>query len=592
MTDPHGTYTRRLAELRELLEKLGARDRAIANGRLLAAGSGLALAWAAFVAHWLPGFWLLVPLLAFGILAVTHDGVLVRRNEARARAAFYERGLARLEERWAGSGSSGDEFRDPAHPYADDLDLFGRGSLFELLCTARTRAGEETLAAWLRAPAGVDEVRSRQLAVQDLVPRLQLREDLAMAGAGLRSDANPDAVIRWGESAIRLDRPFLRPVALFLTVLGVAAAGFWFASGDWRPLLAAFVIQRLTAARMFDGAGAAARDAEQVARTLGRLAPTLRRLETEQFSAPRLRAIQQCRAPNLAPASVRLARLIRLVAWLQARQNGVFGVIGTLLLWDVHFAAAIERWRAESGAEIRTWIRSVGELEALCSLAAYAYERPEQPFPEVSAGEPRFEAVALAHPLLPRAAVANDVRIGSETRLWIVSGSNMSGKSTLLRAVGVNAVLALAGGPVRAQSLTLTPVALGASLRIQDSLQSGVSHFYAEITRLRQVVDLAGGTPPLLFLLDEILHGTNSHDRSIGAEAVLRSLVQKGAIGFVTTHDLALTRLAEEPALSAVNVHFEDTLLEGAMHFDYRLRAGVVQRSNALALMRAVGLDV
>jgi len=240
------------------------------------------------------------------------------------------------------------------------------------------------------------------------------------------------------------------------------------------------------------------------------------------------------------------------------------------------------------------WLSAVGEFEALCALAAHAYENPDDAYPEVAEDGPCFEGESLGHPLLPRArCVRNDVHLSGETRLLLISGSNMSGKSTLLRTVGINTVLALAGAPVCATRLRVSPLVVGATLRIQDSLQAGRSRFYAEITRLRQLLDLAkAAPPPLLFLLDEILHGTNSHDRRLGAEAVVRSLLDRGAIGLVTTHDLALTHLAEVLARMAVNMHFADQIEGDQITFDYLMRPGVVQHSNALALMRAVGLEV
>jgi DNA mismatch repair ATPase MutS len=209
--------------------------------------------------------------------------------------------------------------------------------------------------------------------------------------------------------------------------------------------------------------------------------------------------------------------------------------------------------------------------------------------------------MALGHPLLPAARIVrNDVLLSAAARLLVVSGSNMSGKSTLLRTVGTNAVLAFAGAPVRAQTLRLSPLAIGATLRIQDSLQEGRSRFYAEITRIRELADVARGPVdgtrgqprPLLFLLDELFHGTNSHDRLVGASGVLRSLIDRGAIGLITTHDLALTAIADNLGAHAANVHFEEWFDAGEMRFDYRLKPGRVTRSNALALMRAVGLEV
>jgi len=293
------------------------------------------------------------------------------------------------------------------------------------------------------------------------------------------------------------------------------------------------------------------------------------------------------------PPSKQIARLKLLIDLLDSRRNMFFALISVILLWPLHCAIAIENWRQKSGPAVAHWLAAVGELEALSSLASYSYERPNDPFPEVIDGEARFEGEGFGHPLLPEARnVRTDLFLSDSPAVLIVSGSNMSGKSTLLRTVGANTILAQAGAPVRALRLRLSPLQVGASIRIQDSLQGGASRFYAEITRLRQIVNLTGGTLPVLFLLDEILHGTNSHDRRIGAEGVVNGLIQRGAIGLVTTHDLALTRIVEELPTQTANVHFEDHLEGGRMTFDYLLRAGVLQRSNALELMRSVGLEV
>jgi DNA mismatch repair ATPase MutS len=262
-------------------------------------------------------------------------------------------------------------------------------------------------------------------------------------------------------------------------------------------------------------------------------------------------------------------------------------------MWRTQIAWHIDQWRAAHGGSIGLWIAAVGELEALLALAAYSAENPADPFPELVAGPGLFEAQELGHPLLnPDLCVRNDVSLGGTVKALLVSGSNMSGKSTLLRTVGINAVLALAGAPVRAKGLRVSPLATGATLRIQDSLLAGRSRFYAEIERVRLLVEISSGDIPLLFLLDELFHGTNSHDRCLGAEALIKGLIDRGAIGLLTTHDLALAAGGERLAPRVENVHFEDRLEEGKMHFDYRMRPGIVQHSNALALMRAIGLDV
>jgi hypothetical protein len=332
---------------------------------------------------------------------------------------------------------------------------------------------------------------------------------------------------------------------------------------------------------------------EMPARDLGVLAGLIGRVEHEQFESPLLRdLIRRVRTEGL-PASRQIARLRRLIEFRDQARNQMFAIVAEPLLWSVHFGFAVERWRQVSGPHLGDWLAAMGEVEALASLAGYAAEHPECVLPELlSEGEPVFEAEGLAHPLLGPGAVPNDVRLGEGMQLLLISGSNMSGKSTLLRAVGLNTVLAWAGAPVRARRLRVSSVAVGASMRLQDNLLEGASRFYAEITRLRQIVDLASADRPLLFLLDELLSGTNSHDRLIGSEAVVRTLVERGAIGMVTTHDLALAHIADELAPRAVNVHFEDHIEDGRIVFDYRMRPGVVQKSNAIELMRSVGLNV
>ena len=290
-------------------------------------------------------------------------------------------------------------------------------------------------------------------------------------------------------------------------------------------------------------------------------------------------------------ASEHVARLERLLTWLDAMRNQLCAPIAFVLLWPIHFAYFLEQWRAEHGPDIGIWLEALGEIEALCALSAYAYENSDDPFPVVREEETMLRARGLGHPLIAgERCVRNDVSLDTSTAVLMVSGSNMSGKSTLLRTVGVNAVLAYTGAPVRAEALELSLFSLGASIRVLDSIQSGESRFYSEIRRLHKIMEMTEGGRPVLFLLDEILHGTNSHDRGIGAAALLKGLVERGAVGLVTTHDLALTDFTEDS--KAVNVHFEDHLEGDALVFDYRLKPGVVQKSNALALMRALGLKV
>jgi hypothetical protein len=591
---PAEEYARRLEGRRTEADALAREDRKIADLRVALFVLALAVLSAGLLAGWFSAWWALLPAVAFAALLIRHDGVIRRRERAERAFRFYEAGVERLTDRWAGRGVSGEGFRDPGHPYAEDLDLFGKGSLFELLCTARTRAGEETLARWLLAPAPPETARARQVAVDDLRPRLDFREEIELLGEEVRAEVRPETVVGWGTAPpVGLRGRGARPAATMLAAITVAAAGAWAAGFGFLPFGVMLLAETALLLSLWGRVQQALHAADEPARELALFSHLLQRVEAAKFEASLLRELQAGLGSDGLSPSASLARLDRLMSMVHAQHNGAFALVGLILLWPVHLAVAIEEWRAAHGKELGAWLAAVGEFEALSALATYAYEHPLDPFPEILDGGSSLEGEGLGHPLIPEAAsVRNDVTLGPERRLLVVSGSNMSGKSTLLRTLGTNTVLALAGAPVRARRLRLSPLAVGASIRTQDSLQEGTSRFYAEITRLRHIVALADGDRPLLFLLDEILHGTNSHDRRIGAEAVVRTLVRKGAVGLVTTHDLALTRIVEDPALRAANVHFQDHLEDGTMVFDYRLRPGVVEKSNALDLMRAVGLEV
>ncbi len=594
---PRDEYERRLGTRGRAAAALAQRDRLLSNWRLAVFALGVALSFAAFGFDLVSGGWLLPVAIVFVALLVAHDRAIRARERADRSVAFYEDGLARLDHEFAGRGEAGERFRDPAHPYAEDLDLFGPGSLFEMLCTVRTHAGEDRLAGWLLAPAEPAAIRARQAAVAELAPRLELREDLALLGEDVRAGLHPEPLRRWGEREVApvLVSRWLPLATTLASALSLAALGAWIFTGAGPiPLLVTASLQAGLASSVRGAVRGVVESVDAPARDLALFAELLARLEREPFESPQLASLRAALETRGVPPSRRIAQLRRRVELLDSRRNQLFAPIGALLHWTTQLACALERWRATCGPAVGRWIEAVGELEALAALGGHAFERPEHVFPEILEGAPRFEGEGLGHPLLPRdRCVTNDVRLGDDgLRVLVVSGSNMSGKSTLLRTVGTNAVLALAGAPVYAGSLRLTPVSVGASIRVSDSLQEGSSRFYAEIKRLRQVMEIAEGEPPALFLLDEILHGTNSHDRGIGAEAVVRGLFERGALGLVTTHDLALARVAEALAPAAANVHFADHLEEDRMVFDYRMRPGVVAHSNALELMRSVGLDV
>ena len=584
---------RREERARERAERKRTVD-VVSYARLATFASGVALLW--FVWERSPASWpfLLAPGCLFLVLLAVHLRLHDKLTRVERAERFYLRGIERLEGTWKGKGRTGERFFDSHHPYARDLDLFGRGSLFELLDVTVSPWGTKTLASWLSHPATLAEVRQRQEAVAELAPLLELREKVASEPAEEDEIAAPESLGAWATSPLVLTSGPARIAALALGLAATTLAVLWLASMVERRLFFAAIAMTSAFAGYFrPQVKGVLTAAEGPTRDLSVLASLLGILESQTFSSPHLVALQGRLVSQSESASSRVRRLARLIEYLDARRNQLFLPLAGLLLWGTQFAFAIEAWRRASGHDVPRWLEAVGELDALLALASYGFENPEDVFPATTEDGALFEAVGLGHPLIPLdRVVRNDVKLGGELRILIVSGSNMSGKSTLLRAVGVNAVLALAGAPVRARSLTLSRLRVGASIRVEDSLQDGISHFYAEILRLRQIMELTREEIPVLFLLDEILHGTNSHDRRIGAEAVVRGLVERGALGLVTTHDLALSRLAETLSGRASNVHFEDHIEDGKVRFDYRMRDGVVTKSNALELMRGIGLEV
>jgi len=616
VAEPLAVYRGRIEGFRARIVRLDGWDTTIVWARTVVFIAAIVIAVFA-VRRQIAARWLIAPGAVFAALAIAHDRVLAGRRRLHAAVVLCEDGIARIEDRWAGKGDAGGSFQAAAeaHLYAADLDLFGSGGLFELLSVARAPIGRATLAAWLQTPADAAVVRGRQGAVGELAPRVDLRQDLAMCALAVKEEVRDEALTAW---AVRSPEGLPAQLGAWhaaLAVVGLAtlaAAILWAVGivGPW-PVIGTFIAGGVAVRQLRQPIEQIIAGVDHRADELKTLAVLMARLERETFEAPALRALRAALDSDGAPPSRRIAQLRRLVDLLESRRNQFAALLMIPLQATAQLALAVESWRRAAGPAVLRWMAAVGEIEALSSLATFRFEHPAYPFPTILEGDgggrgggsgggtdpslalPVFDSAGLGHPLIPAARrVVNDLRLGGERRLILVSGSNMSGKSTLLRTVGVNVVLALAGAPVCARGLTLSPLVLGATLRINDSLQAGKSRFYAELTRLKQIVDRAAGTPPLLFLLDEILHGTNSHDRRIGAEAIIRGLIDRGAVGLVTTHDLALAEVAAALGTRAANVHFEDHLEGGVMTFDYRMKEGIVRKSNALELMRAVGLEV
>jgi hypothetical protein len=604
-------YERRLAQWRSEAARLERQQERLGLARLLLFFATLGGAVWVLRSHPAHAAWLLAAVAAFAVLVVRHARVGERLVRARRGIAHHERNLARLAGRWSGTGRTGEDGVPEGHLYARDLDVVGEGSLFQLLDTTVSGAGAATLRDWLLDAADAPVIRARQQAVAALAPDAELRERVALLADSEARRPHAAALLAWSQAPPVVFGPGVRAAALLGGAAAAVSAGAWAlgATGPM-PLVAVGTLEAVMGQLWKRRLAAVELLAEAGEHELSLLAPLLGLLEERAAATgapPALAALGAAARTDGVAASARLHRFRKLaLSLIDSRRNGVYAFFAFLLQLRVHRAHAVERCRAQLAAALPAWLEVVGSFEALLALSGYAHEHPADAWPEIlDAGGPGASAASresaapclvltgLGHPLLPEErCVRNDLRLDADHALLMISGSNMSGKSTLLRSAGLAVVLGCAGAPVRAHAARLSPFAVGACLAVHDSLREGASRFWAEITRLRAVDELAAGPRPVIFLLDELLSGTNSHDRLLGARAVLARLLRRGAVGLVTTHDLALAGLAEEFAPRAASAHFADSLREGSISFDYRMRPGVVQRGNALALMRSLGLEV
>ncbi len=617
------TYSSRAAEYSAQARTLAARSRLVSNLRGLAFGvAAVAGLFAAFGKHHaLAGGIAAVGAVAFLALVTWHSRVIEAEDDAKRWERVNRDALARVTGEWRGLPEDGRRFRDDKHPYLEDLDVFGPGSLFQRISVAHTRFGQQALARYLRAPAEPAEIRLRQEAARALAPELGTRqrlEALALAVAEptappgyatseddedkpkkhrpLRAPPDPEPLLAWAESEPELaGQTWLAGLAWLLppmTIAGMVAAwGFGLPTVLWGAPLLLQVVLTLRAGKAAHKVFTAVSSTEGAFLRYGAMLELIERLDvpSELIGAMQKQLMAGEQRPSHSMKEFR-----KKVGWFDIRHNGfAYIFVNPLFMWDVHCVLALEKWQKRSGKATRGWFRALGEVEALSSLAGLSHDEPGYAFAEIAEDGAVFEAEGLGHPLIDDAArVVNDVTLPAPGTALLVTGSNMSGKSTLLRSMGLSTVMALAGAPSCAVRLRVARFSVCTSIRIADSLGSGVSHFYAELNKLKAVLDATNGEAPVLFLLDEILHGTNSRERQIGARWVISELLSRGAMGAVSTHDMGLARLPDEMMAHVTLVHFRESVDSGKMSFDFKIRPGPVTAGNALRLMRTVGLEV
>lgn len=589
-------YETRIAKAQADLRALDLRGARLANGRTLTF-LAFAVSLSLVIFERLPRWGFAIALAALGAyvaLAITHGGVLRAVSYAQALLDLNRRGIARIDDAWHDFPRTGASLASPEHLYAADLNVVGRASLFQRLDETGTTLGEAKLAAWLLTlPASAEVVRERQACARELAKLLDFRQRLILeARVASAAKVDPEPFIQWASSPSHLDgfrwayvvAHVLPPLTIAAGLMAAATdvSGLYFGVG----LLAQIAVVFATRTRMAK-VWAALSNSEQ---GFVRFEDTFAAIDGQSFTTL---ALVRARGAPEASVSRRLARFAYLLGFAELRHSGqMHPIINALCLWDIHFLFRLDAWREAHGKEARGWFEMLAHFEAWSALGGWAFEHPADAYPNVDDGDVHFVATQLGHPLLAH-SVRNDVTLTGPGYALIITGSNMSGKTTLLRAVGLNHVMALAGLPVCATSLSTSLAQTLISMRVSDSLERGVSYFYAEVLRVRSVLNAARSNPKrCLFLLDELFMGTNTRERQVASVALLFALLDSGAAGAVATHDLALCDVATDRPTTVRNVHFQDSLVGGEMTFDYRMRDGVVETTNALEVLRRAGVEL
>ena len=599
-------YTTRLELLETEQAALETAQNRLSNFRLLAAVLAL-LGFILAIALDNP----IVPLVLASTATLAFVAlVILYRKRARAllrvemSVAYLHDAIARLERDWPNLPVRHEEVASAHHPYAGDLDILGYGSVMHLVDEVSTSIGEQTLLAWLLEPTSIDELRLRQPAIGELAEQPEWREELAVFGRlGAQDRPDPAAFFEWVAGPVSLHQ---KPLLVWIARLGFLATIVTIVLAIVGILPTALITLPLIFNLIFSMGtrgvvGSAIDLAAQESRSIGAYGAMVEHLDSTTYTSPLLRHLASTLGSDSGdPAHVEISRLDRITSFAVPKGSLSYLPLQALANWDLHVLWALENWQTRNGGHVRGWIETIGQFEALSSFAHLTYDNPDWATPTVSATASTFDATALGHPLIPDTArVVNDVAMGPEGTVLLITGSNMSGKSTMLRSIGVNMVLAQAGATTCASALTMPPSELWTSVRVSDSLEQGISYYMAELLRLKQIHAAAQIADreqrPFAYLLDEILHGTNTGERQIAARHIITSLIRLGAIGAVSTHDLSL---ADSGALQrlATLVHFSDQVSEKdgrpEMTFDYLLKPGLATSTNALKLMEIVGFTL
>ena len=543
-------------------------------------------------------------LLCSGIFIAIFLCMIVKNNRIKANIKYLEllvlindNSMHRLDGKWVEFSNSGERFINHEHRYSSDLNIFGQGSLFQYINAATSFVGEERLAHMLCFQNGLAEIKLRQQAIKELSSRLDWRQHFQATGMldSIRQPGNLEKLLDWAEEKPVFINKYITLLLLCPVVtLLLAVLGYLHLTPIVPPYLwvLPFALQILIVSITSKTAHQTFTKTCNSVNEIQRCSALLKCIEPENFEDLLLKRLKRKLVNNGDAPSRQIKKLFKIVDRMSMRYSSLYPVINIIILWDLQTLIRLEKWRNSSGRSLKVWIEVTAEFEALSSLAGLTHDHPDWAMPKITESVPAFKAIALGHPLIKaKERVSNDVELPGPGTILLITGSNMSGKSTLLRTVGINLILAYAGAPVCAKELSCSLMNVYTSIHINDNLEKNISTFYAELQRIKLIVDAARSGESIICLIDEIFKGTNSKDRILGAKAVIKSLNQLAAIGLVSTHDLELSRL-EKDSPQIRNYHFTDKISGRVITFDYRLKTGVSKSTNAIALMKIIGIEV
>ncbi|HHT63935.1 MAG: MutS-related protein [Bacillota bacterium] len=600
MAHPQERYQNRVTKYQEKVRELEKKSRWVSHLRLLTSLGGMGTGIYFYLHHLYPvvaGIFL-ITIFIFLRLVIHHQSLRNKKNFAQAMLEINKQSLARLSDAWTQFPDTGTEFLQETHPFAVDLDIFGKRSLFQLINTTNTFLGRKRLKNLLLSPfTDIDQVLIRQKNIRDLADSLDFRQKFQSEGSLLTNkDQNPEDLFRWTKNfQASWTSPYVKVLTtvspLVLVILTVLA----FILPDRIPFflpLTQFLCHGIILFYFSKNTGTAFTVADKYQKNIKGYKRMLQLFEEEEFQAPGLKKLQkELKIKKNQPAFQQIKRLGKAVDMSYLRYHQLYFIFNLFTLWDFHVMAALEGWKKKFGYHLEEWLHTLGEIEALSSLALLAFDHPNWCFPQFYESSVGISAKDLGHPLLPETRVCNDIEIKNAGEILLITGSNMSGKSTFLRTVGINLLLAYLGAPVCAREFKCSFLHIYTSMRINDNLDTGTSSFFAELLRIKTILAEAKGGKPIIFLLDEIFRGTNSRDRHTGAKHLIKKLSDTGAVGLVSTHDLELGDLAKESPWIK-NYHFDEYYQNGKIFFDYKLKPGVSTTRNAIFLMKMAGIDI